>query len=158
MMKKFAAVLLTLLLVLMLSSALAAESGTCGKNLTWTLDDTGLLTISGTGDMDDYPHSAEKRSPWYDHRKSVERVVIENGVESVGTDAFTGCNNLAKVVLPQTLRRISGYAFNSCVSLAAIDLPENLQSIGEGAFRYCDSLKMIRIPKATTSLGREIAS
>lgn len=156
-MKKFAAVLVTLLIVLAVSGVAAAESGKCGENLTWTLEDTGLLTISGTGDMDDYPVSSDKRSPWYDHRKSVEAVVIENGVEGIGASAFRNCTNLTRVVLPQTLRHIGEDAFYYCVSLAAIDLPENLQSIGEGALSYCHSLKMIRIPKATTSIGEEIA-
>lgn len=156
-MKKFAAVLVTLLIVLAVSGVAAAESGKCGENLTWTLEDTGLLTISGTGDMDDYPHSDGKRSPWYDHRNSVEAVVIENGVEGIGASAFRNCTNLTRVVLPQTLRHIGEDAFNNCVSLAAIDLPENLQSIGEGAFSYCYSLKMLRIPKATTSIGEGIA-
>lgn len=42
-------------------SASAASSGRCGRhgndlsdNLTWTLDDEGLLTITGTGDMYNY--------------------------------------------------------------------------------------------------------
>lgn len=37
--------------------------GTCGKNLTWTLDDNGTLTISGTGDMKDYGWIFGK-APW----------------------------------------------------------------------------------------------
>ena len=50
------------------SAAIAAEvaSGTCGAqgdNLTWTLDDSGTLTISGTGDMADYDEATDV--PWY---------------------------------------------------------------------------------------------
>lgn len=29
------------------------NSGSCGADVIWTLDDEGTLTISGTGDMDD---------------------------------------------------------------------------------------------------------
>ena len=43
--------LLTPLLALPVSAAELVDSGTCGKNLTWTLDDEGTLTISGTGEM-----------------------------------------------------------------------------------------------------------
>ena len=62
--------------------ALASESdvissGTCGDNLTWTLDNEGLLTISGTGDM--YAFSMYG-SPWYSNKDTVSRIVIENGV------------------------------------------------------------------------------
>ena len=47
--------------------AMAAEQGTCGAALNWTLDDQGKLTISGTGEMNDYTISA--LPPWYDSRE-----------------------------------------------------------------------------------------
>ena len=72
--------LLSLALCLLLCAALlpgtvwAAEivdSGTCGENLTWTLDSDGKLTISGTGKMKDYDDYSYSRSPWYGKRSSV---------------------------------------------------------------------------------------
>lgn len=59
----------------------SADEGTCGENLTWTLDDDGLLTISGTGDMSDYMF----RGPW---NYAPKAVVIEEGVTSIGKNAF----------------------------------------------------------------------
>ena len=90
------ALILVLTLVLSVGSVSAAEptivdSGNCGKdgsNVTWTLDSNGLLTISGEGEMADY------YSLWYDQKESIKRVVIENGVTSIGDQAFSGCTGL----------------------------------------------------------------
>ena len=55
------AVLLFGIFVLGAISVSAATSGTCGANVTWTLDDEGTLTISGQGDMKSYGSS---NAPW----------------------------------------------------------------------------------------------
>lgn len=61
-------------------------SGTCGENLTWTLDEAGVLTISGTGEMTNYAYSSY--APWVKHNSSIETIVIENGVTTI-TDSDT---------------------------------------------------------------------
>ena len=70
---------------------IAAEEyeGTCGDNLTWSLDtDTGVLTISGTGEMQNYSSGT---TPWYGHRSSIQTVIIGDGVTSIGDTAFYEC-------------------------------------------------------------------
>ena len=49
-------------------AALSAEvdSGTCGDDLTWTLDASGTLTISGTGEMTDSYSSPCSDRGWRD--------------------------------------------------------------------------------------------
>ena len=64
------------------SNASIVESGTCGANLTWALDEDGVLTISGTGAMDDYSNSTP--APWEQRKSSVTTVVMATGVTSVG--------------------------------------------------------------------------
>ena len=54
-----------------------AISGTCGENLTWNFDTTGMLTINGTGAM------TNSSVPWYDYRSQITQVEIENGVTSI---------------------------------------------------------------------------
>ena len=88
------------------------QSGTCGDNLTWTLDDTGLLTISGTGAMEDY--SSGSTAPWYNKRTAITSVVIENGVSSIGNGVCFGLANLTNVTLPDSITRISRNAFRNC--------------------------------------------
>ena len=72
--KRFIAALLTVCMVLGLlpGTARAADidGGSCGANLTWSLDDAGVLTISGTGDMYDY--SVTSSAPWYSNRSSIQ--------------------------------------------------------------------------------------
>ena len=75
-------VLVVLMIVSLLPvTALAADivdSGTCGAEVTWTLDSEGVLTISGSGDMYDYDSSD---APWHGRVKSA---VIADGVTSIG--------------------------------------------------------------------------
>ena len=126
--------LLSLALCLLLCAALlpgtvwAAEivdSGTCGKNLTWTLDSAGTLTISGTGEMEDYeigkdPYDAP--SPWLDYanRGAINTVVIRDGVTSIGCGAFYWCRSLTSVTIPNSVTSIVGGAFFDCNSLTDI--------------------------------------
>lgn len=64
------------------------------SNITYSLDKaTGTLTISGTGDMEDYE---EDSSPFYDNG-SIKSVIIENGVTSIGDWAFSYCDGLMDV-------------------------------------------------------------
>lgn len=58
------------------------DSGTCGDNLTWTLDDEGTLTISGNGAMTDW--SSTSFIPWYYYCSSIKKVTIDNGVTRIG--------------------------------------------------------------------------
>ena len=80
-------VTLVLMAVFMLSRALAETSGTCGDNLTWVLDDDGLLTISGSGEMKDYDFDEDHYAPWYG--KTIKEVIIDDGVTNIGSDAYS---------------------------------------------------------------------
>ncbi|MCD7767890.1 MAG: dockerin type I domain-containing protein [Oscillospiraceae bacterium] len=74
----------------------STETGTCGENVIWTLDtSTGVLTISGEGEMEDYSSSSDV--PWYSLRESITAVVIEDGVTSIGSFAFYECSSLTDV-------------------------------------------------------------
>ncbi|MBQ7399428.1 MAG: leucine-rich repeat domain-containing protein [Clostridia bacterium] len=63
-----------------------SASGTCGNKLSWSLDTDGVLTISGTGDMTDW--SSVESTPWYDYMSDIKSIVVENGVTSIGNNAF----------------------------------------------------------------------
>lgn len=80
-------------------SAADIYSGTCGTNLTWSLNaDTGALIISGTGDMTAY---SETNRPWHSYRGKITKITVESGVTSIGSYAFYGSTNLTSVTLPQ---------------------------------------------------------
>ena len=140
--------------------------GTTG-DLTWKAVETGTilvwdnntyaevekpqyrLTISGTGKMADY--SDMSPSPWRE-LATITEVVLEDGAESIGAQAFEDLEYLMKVSLPNSLRSIGGDAFAG-TNLTEIILPEGLLSIGNGAFWGVTSLRSITIPASLTSLG-----
>lgn len=71
--------------------SLADHSGYCGKHAMWNFDeDTGTLTIAGTGTMYDY-------APWDDYADEITKVVVKSGVTSIGSGAFSGCESLTAV-------------------------------------------------------------
>jgi len=148
-------------------------SGVCGTDVSWSLAEHGTLTISGTGKMDIYaPYGA----PWDVYRSQILRVVVSDGVTSVGNyafyycwklqgislaesvtqigfAAFRGCENLTEVTLPDSVLSIADYAFSDCYSLQKADLGGGVQTLGEGAFKYCYDLEEISIPDTLQSMG-----
>ena len=126
-------------------------SGTCGDNLTWTLDDAGTLTISGTGEMTNW--STYANVPWYAQRESIKKAVIEDGVTSIGGDAFYNCTGLTSVTIPDSVTSIGSLAFCDCTGLKQITIPDSVTKIGNGTFEYCRELKEITIPASVNSIG-----
>ena len=119
-------------------------------NLTWKLYEDGTLTISGTGAMKDY-NDIDNLSPAYCNSK-VKKVVIEDGVTSIGDSAFESCNTLISITIPDGVTSIGEYAFCNCTSLTSITIPDGVTSIEEHAFYGCNSLTSITIPGNVTSI------
>ena len=128
-----------------------AASGTCGAKLTWTLDDEGTLTISGTGAMTDY--DSVSSLPWYSARKSITNVVITPGVLSIGENAFRECSNLTSITLPDSLVTLGGEAFYKCSSLTSITIPDSVTAIETYTFYKCSNLASITLPNSVTFIG-----
>ncbi|MBR4656144.1 MAG: leucine-rich repeat domain-containing protein, partial [Oscillospiraceae bacterium] len=117
-------------------------SGDCGDNLTWTLDGDGVLTISGTGDMQEYGLDA---APWYNMKDRIQTVILENGVTSISSYAFRTCYNLTYVSIPESVTSIEQDAFYNCSSLPTVTIPASVTSIGNGAFLACFHLRSISV-------------
>ena len=121
---------------------LHAQSGTCGANLTWNLTD-GVLTISGTGNMYDYSVYSYFEIPWIKSMGTIGRIVIENGVTSIGNWAFFSCGDLTSATIGNSVTSIGEGAFSGCSSLTSITIPNSVTSIGMYAFHACSSLPII---------------
>lgn len=145
-------VVMTMLIsyVSVIAHAEVTDSGTCGDNLTWTLDSEGTLTISGTGDMTDFEMSVEA-PPWYgenpESEERIKKIVIEEGVTSIGGRAFSHIQNLTEVSLPHSLQHIGYEAFACCAALTNITLPDGLTSLGGYVFADSPELEEINVDK-----------
>ncbi len=133
------------------------SSGECGKNLNYTFNTyTGDLHIFGTGDMDNYDSASALEgffwAPWFRERNYVKNVVIENGVTSIGSCAFDGCENMTSIVIPGSVKKIGWSAFEGCESLEGLELPVGLETIDSTAFMGCSGIKSISIPETLTNL------
>ncbi len=152
---------LCLIFTLLPVSAFAdtVKSGTCGNDLTWTLDSNGTLTISGTGKMWDYDliyddnGSYKTSAPWGECYSSITSVVINDGVTSIGYGAFGNCSSLTSVTIPDSVTSIGYSAFENCSSLTSVTIPDSVTSIGGYAFCDCSSLTSVTIPDSVTSIG-----
>ena len=109
----------------------------CGDDLVWSYED-GVLTITGSGAMDDYGEGA----PWIIYRSAIEKVVLE-GVTYIGSHAFYNYDKLETVEFGNALREIGPEAFRSCEKLEKIELPSTFKIFGEACFRECSALKEI---------------
>lgn len=125
--------------------------GVCGENLKWYYKDE-VLVITGTGKM--YEYTWFTNMPWYDRFKNqLSCVILDKGVTSVGSNAFSFCGSLREVILPDGVTDIGGRAFSYCHDLREITLPDTVTNIGRAAFFGCDGLCDIVIPDGVTSIG-----
>lgn len=172
MMKK----VLTVLIVLLATVSLVFFCGSMdvSAETSWDFDsDTGTLTISGTGDMKNYNAGVSK--PWDDYKSQISKIVIENGVTSIGTRAFIGttvklvefpdsivkigdsafanCTKLYRINMPDSITEIGSASFSGCSSLAKLKLSENLAAVPESAFSSCTALTEATIPASVKSIG-----
>lgn len=123
-----------------------ATSGSCGTNLTWTLNGTSLV-ITGSGGMSNY--STTNAAPW---GTSITKVSFPDGLTTIGNNAFQRCMGLASISLPGSLTTIGQYAFQGCRNLVSATLPKGITKIGYHAFNYCTSLTRISLPSTLKSI------
>ena len=144
-------------------------SGTCGENALWELDEeNGILTISGTGSVDE--------RPWANAAAQIQTVIVEEGITALGDrvlydldnvtrielpdtlttlgkGTFSSCGNLESMVIPTGITEIPDELFSWCQKLISVELHDGITAIGSGAFQICRSLSEIDIPAGLTKLG-----
>lgn len=134
-------------------------TGSCGQYLRYEYyQSTKTLTIIGNGNMPNYPANKYEGSiaPWRNDSNIdnyLEKVVISDGVTTIGDNAFFWCDKITSVTIPNSVKSIGMGAFYSCKALTGITIPNGAESIGEDAFQYCDSLKEVTIPGSVKSIG-----
>ena len=95
-------------------------------------------------------------APWLENRSSISSVVIDNGVTSIGVQAFEMCNALTVVNIPNSVTSIGSFAFMACRHLTTLSIPKSVTSIGARAFGNCDSLSRVEVynPVPITIIGQ----
>ena len=134
--------------VLMCANAFAAATGRCGDSITWTLDDSGNLTLSGSGEM---WNNGYDDSPFKDYE--IRKATVKYGITSIGESAFLGCRGMTELTLPNSVTSIGGNAFEGCSGLTELILPNSVTSIGNAAFVDCSGLTELILPNSVTSIG-----
>lgn len=151
-------------------------TGSCGTDVTWAFNTgTGILAISGNGNMSDYSYSNQ---PWYSYRNQISSIKINDGVTNIGKYAFYSVGSYSKglsvsiansvteikdyafeysqlqsVTIPSSVINIGQCAFSECRKIKTVYFNNGLEKIGDNAFEYCDALESITIPKTVNKIG-----
>ncbi len=133
-----AIVLIFMMLTIIKVDVSAAAITKTEGNITWSLNDKGVLTISKAAT----PNSKEITFNEYSDR--ISSVVIKNGVKEIWEDAFYGFH-ITDVKIPDSVTSIGNYAFASCDELESIIIPDSVENLGYSAFRYCYKLESVTI-------------
>ena len=125
--------------------------GLCGETVAWKLDDTATLWIYGNGDMADYTNTVS--APWSGYAPWISKVVIAEGVTSIGAYAFQGCTALTEVEMPSGITKIGRNAFYNCGRLTHMVIPAGVDMIAARTFYGCASLQWVSIPDSVTRIN-----
>lgn len=151
--KKLLVLLLMVGMMLALGSApsMAAEiykSGELVGGVTYELDTDGLLIFHAGGNMKIEQFHLSLPADF-----AVKKVIVEDGITTIGYGTFSGFNKMTEITLPDSVVSIGQNAFSGCKALTSIELPKNLDGIGSFAFQYCNALTEITIPGTVTDWG-----
>ena len=164
--------LLLLVMMLLPMMAMADDSGTCGANLTYNfIESTHTLTISGSGDMNYYSVYSRDKIPWYSYKNNIFKIIIEEGVTSIGGSAFDYCEYLKTISIPKSLLSIGNGAFYHCDRLSSVDISDLVSWCNINIYKFSNPLRIahhlflngeeifdLEIPNSITSINDEVFS
>lgn len=120
----------------------------------WSLDNDGVLTVSGNGDMP-YYDLLKDDVPWKDDRDSIKKIVVKDGITCIGDCSFMFCSSLIEIELPDSITSIGEYAFASYSNLSSVTIPKSVTIIEKSAFSSCEALTDITIPGSVVNIEDE---
>ena len=121
------------------------DSGTCGNDLTWTLREDGLLKIEGSGSM--------TSAPWQEYSLQILDIDLPEGLTSIYTRAFYGCEALRTITLPGTLETIGSRAFFGCTGITEMTIPDSVQTMEDG----CLPVSLTKLTAPFVGRTRDVA-
>lgn len=118
----------------------------------------GVLTVSGQGSMNDYSTSynetlqrGQTTAPWKDLDRSIQKVVIEDGITKIGGGAFYHVKT-QEISIPNTVTQINWQALQYS-ALKELNIPNSVTIIGTGALNGIATLQNLVLPSSLTSIG-----
>ena len=118
----------------------------CGDGLSWSISDTGVLTIRGSGTI--------TGTPWTEFADRITAIDLQASVPTIPPYCFTQFTSLTSVTLPEGLQTIGSYSFYGCDSLTAVTVPDGVTAIGNCAFGNCSSLSSVSFPGSVQKIYR----
>ena len=156
-------------------NTLTYDCGVTPDTVTATLspngdgEETYTLTIRGNGPMVNYDgyktSSNNSYAPWYEKIPNITRLIVEEGVTTLGDDISRYCYyddysdfhsfywHLREVKLPEGLTYIGARAFCSSPELTEVKIPSTVTKIKEYAFSGCTGLTEIELPPQLEEVG-----
>jgi len=129
-----------------------AYIGLCSDGIMWHISKDRILTIDGTGAIEDF---ASNTAPWNNLRSFVKEIVISQGITRIGSYSFQNLK-AEKVSIPGSCTSIGDYAFKDCSLLQTVVIPDGVKAIGKEAFCGCKALSEITIPTSVDTLGYRV--
>ena len=146
------------------------ENEPCGKSATFTMDENGVLIVSGKGEVN-VGHGCPQEK-----MNKTKKIIIQEGITSIAHYGLPG-KDVTEISLPNSLNKIGEAILSFYPKLKKIELPKaliflpkdtfesstNLEEIvfsskttkiGEGCFKNCKSLKNLTIPDTVTYIGK----
>ncbi len=145
---------------LSISSSAEIVEGTCGEELTWSLDtETGVLDIRGNGNMYDY---SQQSPPWNKYQYTIKAINFPSDIQYVDPLAFKDLVNCESIKLNNDMPSYPYYSESNCLIREGVKvlvlgctgskIPQNIIQIGDHAF-YGKKISSIMIPRNTTVIG-----
>ncbi|MBO7097962.1 MAG: leucine-rich repeat protein [Alphaproteobacteria bacterium] len=156
-MKKFTLIWMIGLLPIFSLNA-ATTTYKCGENCTATLDENGVLRVSGTGKMNDYLNNREE-SPFYNNL-AIKKIIVEEGITHIGQDIFCGCENLKHVELANSVQKVGLYAFENIPNIQSITMSDTTVWSSQDEMNGYERSNVIKVycrgdlEKCTTNLSK----
>ena len=125
----------------------------CGTATTLTSGDVASLTAKTAIDWATIGNCVETiDTDAFSGCSAMEFCRIPNSVTTIGLRAFADCSSMTECSLPSGIQTIENAAFHSCLSLAFINLPDGLTTLGGAAFQGCKNFRYINIPNSLTTI------
>ena len=151
--KKFAAILLSALILSSSFSALPVSAATVGNDTAVVSSDESL--ISGDYEYSVLADSTVEITRYFgsDSDVTIPNTIDDKKVTSIGSETFHGCISLTSVIMPDSITSIGDLAFSECISLVNIAIHDSVMSIGFRAFGDCKNLSSITVPNSVKNIG-----